>query len=885
MPTTVERQKLIDDLFDQALDVPADRVGDFLTQACEGDPEIRAAVERLLSWSYRPPSLFNQAAMETTALLQKTDDAWLRTSSLTPKRIGPYRVLEEVGRGGMGVVYRAARDDGHFDQVIAIKVIQPGLDTPEALRRFAQERQIIASLNHPNIARLYDGGMTHDGRPFFAMELVEGQPITDHCDDHQLDLDERLRLFQIVAEAVHDAHRNLVIHRDLKPTNIIVSPRGDVKLLDFGIAKLLPGPGTPHLDHTRTHLRPMTPIYASPEQLRGDSVTTASDVFQLGLLLFRLLSGQKARQEATDTPVELMAATWLDAPIPRMSTALKRAAPEQLAAAAANRALSASALQRKLEGDLDIIVQAALRPEPDRRYASAKELANDIQRFRENFPIAARSESLAYRTRRFLGRNPLAAALGGSLLLFLLIYTVTLTIYARRITEERDRAETIKTFALDLYSAADPNRAQGPELSAAELVAFGAQRVEELTDQPEVQAQLCAYLGDVYARLGEYEESESLLQKTLSLRQTIHNEDHPEIATAMHNLGVILLERDAPEAFEYLRGALEIRQRAFGREHVETAESLMLMGQWHREQSDYDKAKNAVGEAVDIFRRTVGEQSDIYATGKTELGLLNRRLRRYEDAEIHLREALVIYRALYGDNHPQVATAFNNYGAVLWDMENYEAGDEAMLKSLGIQENLYGDVHADIATSLSNMAGSFLNRNDLTQAVKYFRRAYEMRRQVFGEDHPRVGQSATQLAEALHSNDQLNEATVLLEEALGIFRTHLPPGHWSISRVLRSIGDLSTDLREHERSENSLREAREILENLDDTFGVAIVDIIWAKSHRQQGQFWQAHERLQAVLPQREGLAQRWRQRLDEEIVMAEEALREKGKERKDPGK
>ena len=287
----------VDEIFDRALDVPTNERSTFLDQACDNE-DLRARVERLLAFSDDPPSVLDSAAV-TDLWRPEALEADAEAESDRPQRVGPYRILEEIGRGGMGVVYLAERADGHFEQRVAVKVMRPGSETPEARRGFEQERQIIASLQHASIARLYDGGVTEGGRPYSAMEWVEGKPITRYCDEQRLPLAARLRLVEEVASAVHYAHQNLVVHCDLKPSNILVTADGEIKLLDFGIAKLLDVSGDDPLSNRRSGPRAITPLYASPEQLRGEPVTTASDVYQLGLLLFELLTGERGREVST----------------------------------------------------------------------------------------------------------------------------------------------------------------------------------------------------------------------------------------------------------------------------------------------------------------------------------------------------------------------------------------------------------------------------------------------------------------------------------------------------------------------------------------------------------------------------------------------------------
>ena len=378
---------LIDEIFDRALDVPGSHRSVYLDEACGDNVGLRARVERLLAFCDDPPSMLDGAL---SADLWKPEDCMSEAGSGMPARVGPYRIVEEIGHGGMGVVYRGVRADSHFERKVAIKLMRPGSDSPEARCKFEQERQIIASLQHANIARLYDGGITEYGRPYSAMELVEGKPINVYCDENRQSIAERLRLVEVVANAVHYAHQELVIHCDLKPSNILVTARGEVKLLDFGIARLLEMPGADDSSTMYCGPRAVTPLYASPEQLRGGPVTTASDVYQLGLLLFELLTGERAREisavsrpRADDEPTGM---TPQRAP----STVVRSAREDRAMAVAAARNTHPRALVHSLRNDLDLIVQAAMHSQPQRRYPSAAELVEDLKRFRRSEPLSVR---------------------------------------------------------------------------------------------------------------------------------------------------------------------------------------------------------------------------------------------------------------------------------------------------------------------------------------------------------------------------------------------------------------------------------------------------------------------------------------------------------------
>ncbi len=832
----------VDEIFDRALDVPSAERSVFLDQACGDDVDLRSRVERLLAFSDDPPSLLDDLA--ATELWQPEEGAFAAETN-GPKQVGPYRILQQLGRGGMGVVYLAERADGHFEQRVAVKLMRPGSDSPEARHSFEQERQIIASLQHASIARLYDGGVTEDFRPYSAMELVEGEPITQYCDAHGLTVAERLRLVEEVAIAVHYAHQNLVVHCDLKPSNILVTAEGSIKLLDFGIAKLLDASGADARSVTPSGSRAITPLYASPEQLRGEPVTTASDIYQLGLLLFELLTGKRAREEAPLSSGLPTGDESVVQPVP--SVVVQRLSEERALAVATERAISLRALGRMLRGDLDAIVQTTLHPRPKDRYRSATELVEDLERYRRSEPVSVRPATFGYRASRFVRRHRWAVAAATLLFALLIVYSVTVTVQARQIARERDRAQRIQSFALGLYGASDPERALGPELSAAELVAHGVARAEaELADEPDVKAEVKSYLGKVYQRLGLYDKAETLLRNVLTLHQEVHGEEHLQTAAALHDLGRLLLERDDPEALELLEEALRQRRKFFGDDHLDNARTLSDLGFYLRSAGRLSEAEVHFREALAIQRHHDPEGVALAGT-LSGLAWTVRLQERPQEAEPMLREALAINQRFFGDLHPEIAAAWNNLANGLWQLERWDEGDEAMRRSIELKQGLYGDTHPKIAISLGNLAASLSRRGELEQAAALYRQALEMRQKILGPSHPRVAQSQAQLAEVLHRAGRLQEAESLFEASLEIFRQHLPEDHSSFARLWRGLGSLWLDAGQLDRARQALMSSRAIYAKRTDSPWPWRVDILLAAVDRRQGRLAAAATRLRAA--------------------------------------
>jgi serine/threonine protein kinase len=502
---SIERLREVDRQLSTLLDAATGDREARLARLSAGDPGLAREVGELLRLSKQPDSRLGPEGVLAGPLWA---DLAARDTASPGERIGAYRVLGELGRGGMATVFLAERADGAFRQQVALKLLRSGAGGEEAVRRFAQERQILATLDHPAIARLLDGGVDGRGRPYLVMEHVEGRPIDRHCEENHLSVDRRLDLFTRVAEAVFYAHRNLVVHRDLKPSNIFVTDAGleggQVKLLDFGIAKLLdPALAGPYAAAaTRTVARVMTPEYASPEQVRGEPVTTASDVYQLGLLLFELLTGERACRLKNATFGEAERAICGEPPR-RPSSVV------------------AGPLARRLRGDLDAIVEKALRKEPGLRYPSPGPLIDDLERHRSGRPVRARQGTFGYRARKFVSRHRFGLAAAALLALLLAGSAVTATLQARRIAREAATAERVKEILVSLFSSANPSVSRGEALTARELLDHGAARVTtELDGEPAVQAELMTVLGNVYNTRGLYDEAVPLLEESLALRRS-----------------------------------------------------------------------------------------------------------------------------------------------------------------------------------------------------------------------------------------------------------------------------------------------------------------------------------------------------------------------------
>lgn len=607
-----ERWSDIDPILSAALELPAGERAAYVARACASDAELQALVEALLAQStHGAPAAVDGPLWDTLA------------SDVTEVgAIDRYRLVEEIGRGGMSIVYKAERTDGAFDAPVALKLATIGALDVAGRARFERERRLLAELRHPNIAHILDGGETSLGQPYLVMELVDGEPIDVYADRQKLTIDARLALFTDVARAVQHAHRNLIVHRDIKPSNVLVDREGRAKLLDFGIAALVDDPdGTV----THTHIRPMTPAFASPEQLRGETVTTVSDVYQLGHLLYRLLTGcPPYRADTHDTDSWRRAITETDPARPSDVVARdavrERLAPEGAGVAdiARDRGTTPSKLARALRGDLETIVLKSLRKEPDRRYDSALQLAEDIERFREGLPVRAQPDTAGYRLRKFVARN--RTAVGASLLLALLLvaFAVTVTIQAGRISRERDRAQReaataagVTNFLLDIFEESAPVQGSTVDVRALDVVDRAAERIDvDLTDEPIVRARVMAAIGGLFNRFGVEARGRPLLSEAVSVLEQDKAQNPLPWAFAVSELATLeVSDGYTQEEVDDLKEVVDIYRAEFGEGTLPVIGTKLALGNAMLWTGDFAGSRAVHDDAMTEFE-AIDPESD-----------------------------------------------------------------------------------------------------------------------------------------------------------------------------------------------------------------------------------------------------------------------------------
>jgi serine/threonine-protein kinase len=815
MNISPEQWAFVDALFDAALDCPPDERRAFLREACD-DADIRAIVLDLLSSA--EDASFLDTPVEAQAGPFWTDfadtlDASPEPDARTGEQVGPYCLDAIVGRGGSGLVYRAERADGAFDQTVAVKLLAGQRDSQAILDRFAHERQVLADLTHPNVARLYDGGVTEEGQPYFVMEYVDGTPIDQYCDDHRLSIHERLTLFATVAETVHHAHKNLVVHRDLKPSNVLVTDEGTPKLLDFGIAKVV-GEEAPGL--TRTGERWMTPEYAAPEQVQGGAITTGTDVYQLGVVLYELLTSHRPYRPDARSVYEIERAVCEDPPT-RPSTVVTRTAgtdddPTTPDAVSAARGTEPMALQRTLRGDLDAIVLKALRKEPAARYASAEALVEDVRRYLEGRPVEAHRGSWVYRTNKFVRRHAAGVATGGAVLLLVLGFGL---FHTHRIATERDRAQheaetsaQVTNFMVNLFEQSSPFVAPTDTMTLRTFMTKSVEDVESLQGQPALQARLLGTLGKVQQNLGRYAESQSLLERALTTQQRLYGDQHRETAASMVSLAWTLKDLGAFERAD----SLLARALFLYRTELEATDSLTATlyndrGVIAFEQSRYDAAANWHRRALDLRRQLYPDGAPALAYSLYNLAVTRHEQGALDEAESLYREALDVARTHLPPKHPEITRVLRDLGRLLAESARYEEAAALLNDVISINRDVLGDDHPRVTTDLNELATLHARSGNPGAAEPLFREALTRRRTQLGASHPYVATSLNNLAYTLKEQGKIDAAIPLYREAVNIADAGLGPDHVNTALFQYNLGTMLHEQRHFDRAEDLYRTA------------------------------------------------------------------------------
>ncbi len=756
---TPERWQLTQDLLEQALVMPEAERADFLGRSCDGDEPLREELEALLVIDTNLGDFIEKPLFDLHG-----DRGGLSSGD----QLGAWRIVEEIGRGGMGAVYLAERADSEYEKRAAVKLLKRGMDTDELVRRFRSERQILARLDHPHIARLLDGGSTPDGRPYLVMEYVDGQPIDAWCTEHIASVEDRLVLFEKVCRAVHFAHRNLVVHRDLKPGNILVVADGAPRLLDFGIAKLLEGDAEPFA--TVAAFLPMTPEYASPEQIRGEPVTTATDVYSLGVLLYRLLAGRSPYRPTVEVRAALAEAVCNQ--VPQRPSTVVGARAKEAAEKEADRSERDRHLAKRLRGDLDTIVQKALAKEPARRYESAEQLAADIRRHLDGLPVLARPSGVGYRTRKFVTRHKVGVAFAAAALIAI-IATAAWALVQREVAvqernraeNEKERAEWVSDFLTDFFEINDPSESRGKEIRAIDLLENARKSLATREDLPEAQPRIVAALARAYGQLGQYETARGLYQRASEPKG---NREGPIEAEAI--LGLAQIESELGndrEANELMEQGLALRDRPGAIENTEYVEALNNYGGLLLHSRKYSEADRFFNRALQVKQEPGRSKNKSVAIALAGLADVQRHQKMYKEAEALYRQSLDLRRKEFGEPSIEVARTLNSLASVLEPLDRNEEAEKLYLQSIAMRKVVLGPTHPKNAPPLSNLARLYETTGQWNKAESPYREAVSICEKSGNEDR-NCGVFLSHLAAFLAERKGCGEAEGLAEKAISL---------------------------------------------------------------------------------------------------------------------
>ena len=771
-----EHWKKVERIIDVALESDPSHWPRVLDEESKGDVALRQEAASLLTHYTAARSFLESPPAEAAASL--VAEARAPAPESEGRHIGAYRLVKQIGRGGMSRVFLAERADGAFEQQVAIKLLRPGLDSDIDHDRFRAERQILATLNHPNIARLLDGGISADGTPYLVLEYVDGEPIDAYCDARALGVRQRLDVFASVADATEAAHQSLVVHRDLKPSNILITKDGVVKLLDFGLAKLLEPVSAVAARSTHPGHRWLTPEYAAPEQITGGAITTLTDVYQLGAVLYELLTGRPPLGGRGQSVHELEAAVVKDDPPPPSAVA-----PESR--------------RRALRGDIDAIVLKALSKEPEQRYASPRAIVDDLGRHFAGHPVLARRQTVGYRARSFARRHRSGLAVAAIVVMLLATYAATVAADRRRIHRALDeatagthRAEQVTDFMVGLFDASAAGQSLGDTVKARALLERGLTRAHELKGQPALQAQMLDVVGRLETTLGEFDRARPVLEEALALRRKVDGDLHPDVATSLESLAWLEYDQgNYAEAARLRREVLTMRRRLFGDSDTKTTTALLGLAAAMHAQGDFRNAQPLLDEWVAIVSRQRPETTDLRARQLSDLASIYEVRGRLEVAERLEREAADIDRTLYGERHAKYANALVNLAWTLVNAGRFIEADSLLRYSVDILRAVYPAGHPDLGAALRLRGAALDRQHRYGEAEAPLREAIAMTRRFDGPDSPRVTDGELDLSLALTMTGRYDESLELARDAKRILRLKYPATNPLVIRADILIGD------------------------------------------------------------------------------------------------
>jgi eukaryotic-like serine/threonine-protein kinase len=811
-----EKWRIVKTTFNQALELKQSERVAFVEDKLKNDTSAMQEVLAMLAAENEQ----DKSAINLSAILANNVDELLESQNiLSPGEIlDNFVVLSSIGKGGMGSVFLAQRKIDDFEQYVAIKVIHEQQVNIESIERFRRERQILASLNHRNIASFIGGGETKRQLPYIILEYVVGTPIIAYCQQHNLDIDTRLQLFKQVLNAVSYAHQHLVVHRDIKPSNVLVTDTCDVKLLDFGIAKLLQRQDAAEINElTRDETRLLTPGNASPEQVLGGHISTRTDIYGLGTLLMHMLTDEAIFNTTNNTQREIETLILEQTPLKPSQKCAQSTVPE------------IRARVKLLRGDLDTIVMKALQKDPLRRYSTVEQFSDDINRYQQNYPISAKPDKLLYKVNKFIKRNTLSSALAALIVVSLITFTSLLAIQSKQIQHERDNAlneaavsQQIATFMTDIFDASDPNINDGQDISANTILLNATDKLNELDSTPEIKAKLLITLGKVNRVLSQYEQAKNLLNEADKLIP--QKEKISVVSTLIDRINVDI----ELAALAYETGQYAVSEQVY--------HSLLVLLAQHKSVLSGLGKQQKTGYLSDIH---LGLANTLSANGKDETSLQHyktaldlqtsltqkpsnlsafyngyghalRHTGKYQEAIDALTEGLILARQSKSKDNLDIASALNQLASTYRDLGNYPKALEAAQEGLEIRQKIHQSAHPEVVASMGNVSNIFAKLGDLNKAIEIRVKMRDMLEKLVGKQHAYYGANIGALAAFQLQSGNLNAAKFNYQQMLTSLKAAHPEGNYNIARPLMGLGQIEREIQHFSTSLDYFRQAVDI---------------------------------------------------------------------------
>lgn len=809
---TPERLNKVRELFDKASNLSFEERELYLNQKCANDLELK---KEILSLFDSIGSTIDFLEEPLTVVEQNKSNF---VDPYIGKQIGNYLIEGEAGIGGMGLVYSGKRNDKEFEHNVAIKILKHGITSEYLLKRFHIERQTLANLQHKNIARLLDGGRTNDGLPYLVMEFIDGTPITEFCDKENLSIQARLKIFRKVCEAVHYAHQNLVIHRDLKPGNILVTKDGAPKLLDFGIAKLIDEDLVDLTEGlTRTGVWHLTPEYASPEQIKGEKITTASDVYSLGVLLYQILTGIQPYKITNSSPAAI-SKIITEEKIQKPSEKVKDKSETHIE----SKLFLIDKISNQLKGDLDNIVSKAMHKDPVRRYVSVEQFSEDIRRHLSGLPVIAQKDTAGYRLSKFIQRHKVGFVSSIGFIVFLIASMIVIIWQANVAATERDNAkieaqkvETVNNFLQDMLSSPDPTEI-GRDVKVYDVLKKAADDVEkDFSNHPEIEAAVRKTIGKTLTNLGEFDEAEPHLIKSLELNNKVYGNNSYQSAESMHELALyyhwigelILADSLYTKSVIIFRNNSDSPPRSL-------AGAINDLGILKQEQAKYQESLKLLREALNIYQKNFGERDRDVASTLNNLALTLESLNDVDGAEKYYQKSLEVYLELYGSNRPEISTLYNNLAYIYIDKKDLNKAEEYFKKSLELKIKTLGKNHSLVGLAYMNLGALEYTMKKFQTSELNILAALENFKASLNTNHVWVGLSNFWYAKILIEKAQYSEAEKCIGIALSIYKENYPKDHPNIISAKAELGIVYFLQRKYLEAESLLIEGYEQIKQI-----------------------------------------------------------------------